>query len=173
GPFDPVPAGVLDLHTVWRVLLGRRLGIRQHPVDLEALLTWTRDGGGLHRYAEIDDEFRKALRQHLVGTSGPAAGAVLDCIDAGYGADAVPLGLTCRVVFHESGGGAAVFPDGAVRLERFILDHPLTAEAGRQWAAAAESVVRRLQASEGANAARPILARGDQLAAELKAVAFV
>src|SRR5207248_7663791 len=61
------------------------------------------------------------------------------------------------------------FPDGAVRLEKYTLDRPPTIPAARHWATAAEATVRRLQVSEGTNAARALLARADQLLSELKA----
>lgn len=170
GGFEPVPAGVLDAATVWKVLLTRKLGIERSPVDLEALAAWTRDKDALRRYAELDDGFRAGLREHLIGACGLAAEAVLNCIDGGHGADAVPLGLICGILFHPSTGKDASFPAGAVRLEKYILDHPLSPHAGRQWAAASEAVVRGIQSTEGVNAARSVLARADQLVSELKAV---
>lgn len=170
GGFEAVPAGILDAATVWKVLLTRKLGFPQYPVDLELLLAWSRDSQNLARYAGLDADFRKGLTEHLVGLCGAAASAILDCIDGGHGADAVPLGLTCRVLFHDSAGDRkASFKDGVVRLEKFTMDRPPAVHAGRQWAAAAESVVRRIQEEEGLNGARSILARGDQLIAELKA----
>jgi hypothetical protein len=169
GGFEAVPAGVLDASTVWKVLLTRKLGIERAPVDLEALVDWTRDNNALHRYAELDDGFRVGLREHLTAACGAAAGAVLNCVDAGYGADAVSLGLICRILFHQSAGNESSFPAGAVRLEKYTLDHPLDPQAGRQWAAAAEAVVRNIQSTEGVNAARAVLARSDQLVSELKA----
>src|SRR6185437_4028260 len=95
--FEAVPAGILDAATVWKVLLTRKVGIERRPVDLEALVAWTRDKDALHRYAELDDGFRAGLREHFIAACGPAADAVLNCIDGGYGIDAVPLGLICAI----------------------------------------------------------------------------
>jgi hypothetical protein len=166
---DAVPTGVLDLATAWKVLLSRVLGVKQYPLDLVGLLHWTRDADGLQRYADAGDAFRRGVRDHLIDTCGLAAGAVLDCIEAGFGGDAVAVGLVCRTVFHASGGLEPSFAVGAARLERYTLDHPLTPAAGRQWAAAAELVVRQISAANGLNAARPLLGRGDQILREIKA----
>ena len=170
GGFEAVPAGVLDAATVWKVLLTRKLGIERIPVDLEALVAWTRNKDATHRYAELEDGFRAGLREHLTGACGPAADFVLNCIDGGFGADVVPLGLICGILFHVSAGKSPSFPAGAVRLEKYTLDRPLTPYDGRQWAHAAEAVVREIQSTEGVNAARSVLARADQLVADLKAL---
>lgn len=169
GGFDAVPAGVLDAASVWKVLLTRKLGMGRHPVDLEALLAWTRSPDALRRHADLNEAFRRGLRDHLVSVCGPAAGAVLDTVDAGFGADAVPLGLVCRVVFDPSAGDVPSHAAGAVRMEKYTLDRPLSPLAARQWASAAEALVRQVQHSAGVNAARSLLTRGDQLLTDIKA----
>ncbi len=172
GGFAAVPAGVLDAQTVWEVLLTHKLGIVQHPVDLESMLAWTQNAEALQKYADLEDDFRKALREYLIGACGLAAAAILDCIDAGHGCEAVALGLVCRVIFHQSGGDKPAFEAGAVRLEKYMMDHPLAADTARSWATAAEILVRKIQRSDGINAARPILASADQLLADLRGQAL-
>jgi hypothetical protein len=166
--FNAVPTGLLDAGTVWRTLFARVLGLEPYPPDLQTVLAWTQQAENLERYQATNGDLRTGVRKHLTHLCGPAAAAVLDCVEGGHGLDATAIGLACRIVFGPPGSRMPVFPEGAVRLEKYMLDHPLAPEAALHWAAAAEALVRRGLSSDEAAETRLVLGRADQLARDLR-----
>lgn len=164
-----LPSGILDAQTAWGLVLRHRLGLETLQIDAIALVRWAAEADRGTALAAQPEGLRKGLRDWLLESAGSAAGAVLDCIEAGSGADVLALGLACGVIFHPEGQGVLALERAAGRLERFTGGRRLTVAAGRGWAAAAETVVRGILSSSGLRQARPVLERCDALLRELEA----
>jgi hypothetical protein len=85
---------------------------------------------------------------------------------AGYGADALALGLVCGVIFAEDEPSDDL-REAAVRLEPFFGAQRVDAAAGKAFGEAARGVLARLE--PGASAARAVQGRAAALLTELRA----
>jgi hypothetical protein len=142
--YPPVAGEFLDAETAWRHLLARALGLAMARPDPETLLRWTTERDSLTRVSALPEPAREGIFDWLADVSGPAGALITACIKAGCGADAVPLGLVCGVVFRE---GWTSFPDlsaAAVRLERYVGGRRIEAEVGKRWGEAATAALRAL-----------------------------
>ena len=95
--YPPVPNGVLDEDTVWGVLLCTRLGLPDAGPDARTILRWTLEPDRIAAFVAAPVELQDAVTERVASTSGPTGRAILRCILAGSGPDAVPIGLVCRV----------------------------------------------------------------------------
>ncbi|MBI5446425.1 MAG: BREX-2 system phosphatase PglZ [Deltaproteobacteria bacterium] len=172
GGYPPVPTGVLDAETVWRHLLGEGLGLGTGRPDLITLLTWTTDEGHLARYEKASDALRAGVRRWFAQGGGGAAAAVLDCVDAGYAAEAVSVGLACEVVFAPGAATEPLLREAAVRLERCTGHRPLERDAARGWAEASKTVLRALRSKGETLLARRFVEAADRLLKEIRADSF-
>jgi hypothetical protein len=166
--YPPVPAGVLDSATVWRALYWHAFLMGDGELDLSRLLLWAATNpAGVARYRSSANELREALRERVVATLGPAAGAVLAFVDSGHAQDSLALGIVCGVLFH-GGDAPAELRESAARLERFHSNAPIPTGVGEQMARAAAEALRD---SVGDHAGGLIshLARGDQILREVRA----
>jgi hypothetical protein len=91
---------------------------------------------------------------------------LLGVVEAGFGTDAVPLGLVGDLIAADASDPE--LKAAAVRLERFTSGRRIDQAAATRWGEAAGRVIRGLEVG----AARPFLARADQLAAELYLAPF-
>ena len=130
--YDPVPAGVLDAGTAWPAILHHALGLEDREPDLAGLLRWAATTAAI-RYLEAPEDLRRATRGRLVAMLGPAAGAILNVIEAGSARDALAMAVACEVVFAEEAAGEPAIQAAAARLERFLLDRPIEPEIGACW----------------------------------------
>jgi hypothetical protein len=169
--YPPVASGVLDGETVWQILLDG-MGLRSPFPDAVELLRWTMDHANLERYRASAAEFRAGFREWIGRRAPGVALALLDCVEASSGADALPLGLACGVVFDPAGQEVGTLREAAVRLERCWGDRRLEPAIGQAWAAAAEHVVTDLITREGTRVARPSLERADAILEGVGAQAF-
>ena len=113
-------SGVLDAETVWGFVLKEQFGFRMGCPDACDLLAWTMKltipvgiwalGQGSNR------------NSRTATTVGGLSGKPLDCLDAGFGEDAVPIEMFCQVVFNAAAETPikAEFYSAAIRMERFI-----------------------------------------------------
>jgi hypothetical protein len=167
---DPVPTGVLDAETVWGLVLRKSLGFKSSRPDGQDVLQWSLDASNLNRMGVLSADMRSAVREWIEGSAGRMAGAVLDCVDSGLGADAFPVGLAFEAVFGDSS-----FPDlqaAAARLERYTGGRSIHADVARAWADAAKAIYDRL-ASQGADHQIMAIAdRSDQILREVRADSF-
>lgn len=168
GDYPPVATGFLDMETAWREVLVRFLGIEVARPDAVTLLGWSMSPDADPRLGPLPAPMRADLLSWLSESSGAAGGMALGCVEAGRTGDAVPLGLVCGVVFALDGEGQAALGQAAIRLERFVNDKHVGVAEGRNWAAAAEQVVR----SMGAEACRMVLDRADTLLRDLRISEF-
>lgn len=150
APADGYPAvasGVLDEDTVWDTLLRGRLGFPSADPDPRALLSWTLQPDGLAALEAAPAELRAALGERLGAAGGEAATAILRCVLAGRGRDALPIGLVGRVVFGEGAEAEPRLWEAAVRLEPAFGGQAPARAPALAWADAAEAVVRDLLAA--------------------------
>ncbi|WP_051340733.1 BREX-2 system phosphatase PglZ [Azospirillum halopraeferens] len=167
GPYPPVPGGLLDADTAWANLLDRALGLPVARPDAEALLRWCIGDGALARFAALAPVARGGIAAWLSEAAGPAGGLVTACVENGFGADALPLGLVAGVVFG-TGWLASELTAASVRLEPFVGGRRIPAEHGRAWAAAAARALRPLDGP----VQRRLLERADALLVQIHADAF-
>ncbi len=167
GGYPPVPGGVLDADTAWGHVLDRAIGLDDARPDAERLLAWTIEPSAADRLAQLGDPVGSDIASWLGDVSGPAGALVVACVMAGYGTDALPLGLVCGVIFA-AGRAEPDLAAAAVRLESFVGRRKVDAVAGRRWAEAATAVVRK----ERSVAKRRLLDRADRLLAELHVAPF-
>jgi hypothetical protein len=170
--FAPVPGGVLDADTVWRILLCDRLGFESPQPDARDILRWTLDPSRLAGFDASVPEFREGVAGWLSRSAGSVGAGIVRSILAGRGADALPVGLICRVLYGEGTEAEPALRQAAVRLEPLMQGHFLTAADGLGWADAAEAVLRGLLDAGGLKAVGPWLARADALLGELRAEGF-
>jgi hypothetical protein len=165
--YDPVPAGVLDAGSAWRAILHHALGMEDREPDLAGLLRWAATTAAI-RYREAPEDLREATRARLAGMLGPAAGAILNIIEAGAARDALALAIACEVVFADEAAREPALQAAAARLERFHLNRPLEPEPGRILARAASDALDDWWRDDP-DSARAQLARADALLEEVQA----
>lgn len=164
GPYPPVPNGFLSLETVWQEVLQRFLHIPEARPDAVSLLNWSMTTGANATLDQLPAAARTDVIRWLGETGGVAGEMVVECVEAGRTADALPLGLVCGVVFAQDGEGQPELAQAAIRFERFVNDKHMGALEGRAWARAAEQVVR----AAGLEAVRGMLDRADALLRDLR-----
>jgi hypothetical protein len=164
--YPPVAGGILDLDTAWRIVQERLLGLPEGGGDASALLWWSLDAANFDRLAAVPDEARERVAERLAVAGGPAAAMVMAATTAGYGVDALALGLVCGVIFAE-GEPLDGLREAAVRLEPFFGGRSVEAEAGKAFGEAARGVLLRLE--PGAATARAVQGRAESLLAEIRA----
>jgi hypothetical protein len=167
---DPVPTGVLDAETLWGLVLRKSLGFGSSRPDGQDLLQWSLDASNLSRMGALSADMRSAVREWIESSAGRMAGAVLDCVDSGLGADAFPVGLAFGTVFAE-----ASFPDlqaAAARLERYTGGRSIHADLGRAWADAAKALYDRLSSHGADHQIMAIADRSDHILREVRADSF-
>ena len=165
--YDPVPAGVLDAGTAWRAILHHALGLEDREPDLAGLLRWATTTAAV-RFREASEDLRRATRSRLAGMLGPAAGAILNIIEAGAARDALALAIACEVVFADEAAGEPALQAAAARLVRFPLNRPIVPETGRILARAASEAIDDWWRDDP-DPARAQLARADALLEEVQA----
>ena len=163
--YPPVAGGILDLDMAWRIAQERLLGLQEGRGDAMALLWWSLDVANLGWLDAIPEEARERMAERLSATGGPAAALVMAAATAGYGADALALGLVCGVTFAE-GEPRDDLREAAVRLEPFFGGQQVGAETGKALGEAARGVLLRLE--PGASTARAVQLRAASLLAEIR-----
>jgi hypothetical protein len=171
GELPAATSGYLDSDTVWRILLARILGLEgEARPSLQGLLRWSSTPENPQRWKTVSPSFRAGLRRWIETSSGNSAAAILDCIEAGFGTDAVPLGLVCQVVYgDEVQKKADALGIAAGRLERFLAGRRLDSSHARAWAAAAAEIAAEAMAKGEKGAFGRWISRTDQIIEEIGA----
>jgi hypothetical protein len=171
GGYPAVPAGVLDRDTAWTAFFVHRLGLPDGRPDPVALLRWSLDPRQTPRFESLDTAARQGVRQRLRETAGIVGSAVVDCLEAGNGLLAVPIGLALGVVFADnvSPEDTITLRQAAVRVERFLGGMPIAPDVGAQWKTAAELVLRE---TPDARLRSDVMARADTVLEHLGVATF-
>jgi len=140
GGYPPVAAGTLDLDTAWDAFLEHRLALPGGAADPLELLRWCADAEGPERLRELDDDRASRVVGELGRRGGGATAAITRLARAGHAADAVALGLVCRVLYSEEPEEEVERAAATARLEGLLGGRSPTAAEGRRWAAAAETL---------------------------------
>lgn len=141
--FPPTPTGFLDADTAWGAWLSFGLGIATPAPDARALLDWASDPERVARFRRAAPEARAALRRRLAETIGPLAAPILLAAEhAAPPADALTIGLVCRVLFHPDARSVSGLRSASVRLEPLLGGASIPAEVGTLWAEEAEALFR-------------------------------
>ncbi|MHB2017830.1 MAG: BREX-2 system phosphatase PglZ [Candidatus Xenobia bacterium] len=138
--WPPVPNGTLTLEGAWEVLFPR-LGMHSPPQDSAELLAWTAQGD-LDRFMAAPVALQSAATRRVIGLCGEESGAILQCVRQGQGREALPVGLSCLVIFQEPRSPELL--QAAARLERWVGDRSLSEATAQRWGRAAEEAVTRL-----------------------------
>jgi hypothetical protein len=171
--YAPVPSGVLDAETVWKTILCGQLGMSDEQPDAQTLLQGTLDSEALSRFERAPAAMREGVAARVALTAGPVGSAIMRALASGRGADALALGLACRVLFSVAPQREPKLQEAAVRLEPLLGGHSLEPQQGIAWADAAEAVVRKQVEASGPQAATSWFDRTDTLLRELRADEFV
>jgi hypothetical protein len=168
GPYPPAPNGFLSLEMAWQEVLQRFLRVQTARPDAVSLLKWSLTSGADTALHQLPAAALTDVMHWLAETAGSTGEMILGCIEANRTADALPLGLICRVIFAPEGEGQAPLGQAAIRLERFVNNKHIGVAEGRAWAHAADQVVRAV----GWDATRALLDRADSLLRDLRVAEF-
>ena len=137
---DPAPAGVLTAESVWRVVIGNRLGVDEARPDARKWLEWAQDATACARWRALGDELKGLLVDWMAGSLGDWAIALAGCLDSGYGQQAMALGIALGVLRQERQDAQerVVLAQASGRLEQYAGGRTISAQAQRVWNEAAE-----------------------------------
>jgi hypothetical protein len=167
GGTEPLPAasGVLTPDDVWQVVVGHRLGLDSARPDLQSFLEWLATETATTRWQSLDDALRARMRGWFVQGLGDIGEVLLRCLEAGYGTEALALGIALGALRVEPSDAQARVTLGTAqgRLERYTGNLPLNTTLIRQWNEAAEQWATRFCGSGRVNVVREELARADRI----------
>lgn len=174
--FLPIATGFLDAGTAWDAFLHHGLGFPARAVDFRALLEWASDPERISRFRGGPKEMRLAVTRRMTETLGPLAGPVFLAVEhASSPADALTIGLVCRILFHPEAKSTSELRSAAVRLEPMLGGGTVPQALGLQWADEAEGLLlsrwKALPESTRFGATRGVLDRAEALLATLKGTA--
>ncbi|TKA04732.1 BREX-2 system phosphatase PglZ [Actinacidiphila oryziradicis] len=140
-----LPVGsVLTLDAAMHALVHARIGLGDGvstdavPLDVEALLTWSRTPGGPARFTELQMEERAGLTGWLERAVGDSAPLLLALAQAGRGGDAMALGVVAAVLT-----GPRATPDAALAVGALFGSVPFRPDELRHYTRAVEGVLAR------------------------------
>lgn len=166
----PVPTGMLDGDTVWSLILRRSLGFSSSRPDAQDLLRWSLDAGNVARLGKLAPDIQSAVRAWITECSGKGAAPIFDCVDAGFGIDAFPLGLALCTVF--ANGTNPDLQAAAARLERYTGGKPLNRDVADAWAEAARRLFDGFEAAANDQHLMLFVERSDQVLKDVRADRF-
>ncbi|MCF3648628.1 BREX-2 system phosphatase PglZ [Synoicihabitans lomoniglobus] len=170
--YRPVGGGTLDLQHAWSVLIEQATGSSFADPSITQVLEWSADPKKMKALEAFDPQLRQAFVDWFARTRGESIRFMVAAIEAGSGAELVPLGLTLGLVFSPELKGTPEYHAAKARLEKTFGGEVIDAESARTWFRAAEAVAKSWL--EGINATTPgaLLKRVDALLADLKLPAF-
>ncbi|MFY9343402.1 MAG: BREX-2 system phosphatase PglZ [Planctomycetota bacterium] len=133
---------VLDLDTV-RAAVFQALGMTPRP-DLRSLLRWA-ESASAEAFGSGPAEQQSCVREWIGSSLGPAGTAIVDCVLAGNGNRARPLGLALRVLVGGAevpGANPGMLAKAEGRLEAFLGGVAVSARDLPPWVEAAEELLR-------------------------------
>lgn len=168
----PAPSGFLDLDSAWGLVLRCKLGIPQSHPDTQDLLAWSANDAHRLLWQNCRPELKAAAREWLSHTAGPSGQSIIDCVEAGHGKQAAPLGLAFHVVAATEATNLAPLRDAAVRLERFTGNRPISQISADAWKHAATEYFESLSRQSEPAVARDCLQQSDDLLRQVQVDSF-
>lgn len=142
--YPPPPSGFLDITTAWKTLLRHGLRLDVDQPTLADLLRW---GVTVDARSALDGpvgQQREAIAERLAADAGSAVSHVLRLISEGRGADLVPMGLICDMLWSPELEGPdnpdhvrASAETARIRFETPLGSKEVTRPMTQAWAAAA------------------------------------
>jgi hypothetical protein len=174
--FLPSATGFLDAGTAWDAFLHHGLGFPVGALDARALLDWASDPERISRLRAGSSEMRLAVTRRMTETLGPLAGPIFLALEhASAPADALAIGLVCRVLFHPEAQSTPELRSAAVRLEPLLGGATVPQALGLHWADEAEGLLlsrwKALSESTRFGLTRGVLDRAEALLGALKGTA--
>ena len=167
GQTEPLPAasGVLTPDAVWQVVITHRLGLDSPRPDLQSFLEWLATDTATARWQSLEEALRARLRAWFVLNLGEIGELLLRCLEAGFGSEALALGLVLGALRLEPSDAQSRVTLGTAqgRLERYTGNKPLNPTLIRQWNEASEQWATRLCGNGRVNVVREELARADRI----------
>ncbi|WP_433531871.1 BREX-2 system phosphatase PglZ [Micromonospora sp. CA-263727] len=168
----PPPAGtILTRDHALRHLAGTVLGLEPDELDGAGLLQWSTSSHAAAqlRFVELPAEWADGIGDFLLEAAGPVALPVLAAVRAGYGVDAIPLGLLAGVLWPRDPGSADVeIAVARTRLEPRLGGVRITDVSATAFTEAAEAwVYRALDDDAVRHDAHRMLRRAEEIAAEI------
>jgi len=170
--YKPVAGGTLDLQQAWAALIEQIFGVSIDGPSLTQLLEWSLDPVKTKALADLNPELKQAFVEWFSKSRGESIRFMMAAINAGAGADLVPLGLALGLVFLPELQKQTEYHAARARLEKSFGAREIDPESARVWFRAAESVVLPLLEKPNIQMLRSLLKRLDGLIADLKLQEF-
>lgn len=149
GGFAPPKSGLLDLDTAWQTYIRYGLNIDSGRPRLADLLLWGEKDESRALLSQLVQEHIGDVADRLGGAHTDAVRHVLRLVGEGRGADLVPLGLVCDVLWGQRAGEGEGLTTARVRFEGTLGERGLSREDAGAWGEAAVSLVRRAHGLSG------------------------
>lgn len=171
GVIPTVPTGVLDERTAWDLLLDDRLGLRAARWDLVELLRWSREPGRLESWHSLEPEIARGARQWLSTVGGGAVSAFFDCVESGFGGDALPVAIAAEIVCAEQ--APPEVREARVRLERWFSGRPMENSVAQGWIAAGREIAETTRRETARRDLDRAFARSEEILRELRVETYL
>ncbi|MCC5841551.1 MAG: BREX-2 system phosphatase PglZ [Opitutales bacterium] len=168
GGYRPVAGGVLDLQHAWAALLEQALGTSFEDPSLTQVLEWSKDPRKVKTLADFGPELRQAFVEWFSRTRGESIRFMMAAVEAGAGADLIPLGFALGLIFSKGVEGTPDYHAVRGRLENRFGGKDIDAESARAWFRAAEAITAPLNDGPRLHELRTLLKRVDALLCDLK-----
>ena len=161
----PAPSGVLTPEAIWQMVVSHRLGLDNARPDVQEFLEWLAADSASARWQSLDETLRGSLRAWFVLNLGEMGGLLIQSLESGFGAEALPVGLALGALREEPADAQSRVALGTAkgRLERYTGNQPISAALIRQWNEASEQWATRLCGSGRVSEVREELARADRI----------
>jgi hypothetical protein len=169
---EPAAAGVLTTDVVWRVVLEARLGLAEAKPDARAWLEWARRAENTARWRALPAELAALLPDWLTGYLSDWARPFVGTMDAGYGSQAMAIGLALGVIQKGTADARVALAQALGRLEQMTGGAALSPVAQKVWAQAAEQWASACCASGKVDEPAVEIAEADRLLEKIGAAPF-
>ena len=164
--------GTLDLQQAWAALIEQLFGAPIDGPSLSQMLEWSLESSKTKALADLSPDLKQAFVDWFAKTRGESIRFMIAAIDAGAGADLIPLGLVLGLVFLPELQKQPEYHAARARLEKYFGGRDIDSESARAWFRAAEGVVLPLLDEPNIQTLRSLLKRVDTLFADLKLQGF-
>ena len=140
---------VLDSDTAWTHVLDHHLELPHGPTDPTSIIRWSMKPSAVERFAALPAPLAEAVARRFEETAGGLGTLLASGITTGHADDLLPIGLVCEVLFGDENDELSPgLVQAAARLEPLLGGATVEPGSGREWAAAAQRVLRTLSRDE-------------------------
>ena len=170
--YKPVPGGTLDLQQAWTALIEQLFDTPIDGPSLNQMLEWSLESSKTKALADLSPDLKQAFVDWFARTRGESIRFMMAVIDAGAGADLIPLGLVLGLVFLPELQKQPDYHAARARLEKYFGGDDIDPESAGAWFRAAEGIAVSLRDEQNIQVLRSLLKRVDTLVADLKLQEF-